>query len=105
MKITSKIINFLFSLILVLSAYLTPLKSQVVDGIAAIVGDEIILKSEVDQFAQSQAVQLRIDPSRNPNRFESLWRNTLQTMIDQKILLDRAELDSVEVSEDKLRSG
>ena len=28
------------------------LMSQVIDGIAAIVGDEIILKSEVDQFVE-----------------------------------------------------
>ena len=99
MKIISKIIKLYIALLFVLSAYSAPLKSQVVDGIAAVVGDEIILKSEVDQFAQSQAIRLRIDPSRSPNRFESLWRNTLQTMIDQKILLDRAEIDSIDVSE------
>jgi len=105
MKITSKITNFNLALLFVLSAYSLPLKSQVVDGIAAVVGDEIILKSEVDQFAQSQAIRLRIDPSRSPNRFESLWRNTLQTMIDQKILLDRAEIDSIVVSEREIEEA
>ena len=73
--------------------------SQVVDGIAAVVGDEIILKSEVDQFAQTQALRMRIDPTRNPNRYESIWRRTLKTLVDQKILLDRAELDSIEISD------
>lgn len=99
MKITSKINKLHIALIFTLLAYSVPLKSQVVDGIAAIVGDEIILKSEVDQFAQSQAIRLRIDPNRSPNRFESLWRKTLQTMIDQKILLDRAEIDSIDVTD------
>ena len=105
MKITSKITNFNLVLLFVLSAYSVPIKSQVVDGIAAVVGDEIILKSEVDQFAQSQAIRLRIDPARSPNRFESLWRSTLQTMIDQKILLDRAEIDSIEVSEREIEEA
>jgi len=105
MKITSKITNFNLVLLFVLSASSVPLKSQVVDGIAAVVGDEIILKSEVDQFAQSQAIRLRIDPARSPNRFESLWRRTLQTMIDQKILLDRAEIDSIEVSEREIEEA
>ena len=73
--------------------------SQVVDGIAAVVGDEIIMKSEVDQFAQTQALRMRIDPTRNPSRYESIWRKTLKTLVDQKILLDRAELDSIEISD------
>ena len=99
MRITSNRININIVLLFAILAFSVPLKSQVVDGIAAVVGNEIILKSEVDQFAQSQAIRLRIDPNRSPNRFESLWRNTLKTMIDQKILLDRAEIDSIEVSE------
>lgn len=99
MRITSNRININIVLLFAILAFSVPLKSQVVDGIAAVVGNEIILKSEVDQFAQSQAIRLRIDPNRSPSRFESLWRNTLKTMIDQKILLDRADIDSIEVSE------
>ena len=79
--------------------------SQVIDGIAAIVGDEIILKSEVDQIAQTQALRMRIDPSRSPSMYQSIWRKTLDTMIDQKILLDRAELDSIEVSEKEVEQA
>lgn len=81
------------------------LKSQIVDGIAAVVGDEIILKSEVDQFAQTQAIRMRIDPSRSPSMYQSIWRKTLDTMIDQKILLDRAELDSIEVSDKEVEQA
>jgi len=99
-KYTHNIILVIFFLISSSS-----LKSQVVDGIAAIVGDEIILKSEVDQFAQSQALSMRIDPSRSPSLYQSIWRKTLDTMIDQKILLDRAELDSVDVSEKEIEQA
>ena len=97
------ILNIILLFSLVISS--SSLKSQIVDGIAAIVGDEIILKSEVDQFAQTQALRMRIDPSRNPSRYQSIWRKTLETMIDQKILLDRAELDSIEVSEKEVEQA
>ncbi len=94
--ISNKLKTFLLVCILVNSSNLG---SQVVDGIAAVVGDEIIMKSEVDQFAQTQALRMRIDPTRNPSRYESIWRRTLKTLVDQKILLDRAELDSIEISD------
>ncbi|MCH8287728.1 MAG: peptidylprolyl isomerase [Candidatus Marinimicrobia bacterium] len=81
------------------------LASQVIDGIAAVVGDEIILKSEVDQFAKTQALRMRIDPIRNPSRYESIWRRTLKTLVDQKILLDRAELDSIEISDREIEEA
>jgi len=97
------ILNISILLSFVISS--SSLKSQVVDGIAAIVGDEIILKSEVDQFANSQALRMRIDPSRSPSLYQSIWRKTLDTMIDQKILLDRAELDSIEVSEKEVEQA
>ena len=99
--------KYIFNIIIIFSflSISTSLKSQVVDGIAAVVGDEIILKSEVDQFAQTEALRLRIDPSRSPSMFQSIWRKTLDTMIDQKILLDRAELDSIEVSEKEVEQA
>ena len=99
--------RYILNIIIIFSFVISSssLKSQVVDGIAAIVGDEIILKSEVDQFAQTQALRMRIDPSRSPSMFQSIWRKTLNTMIDQKILLDRAELDSIEVSEKEVEQA
>jgi len=99
--------KYIFNIIIIFSflSISTSLKSQVVDGIAAVVGDEIILKSEVDQFAQTEALRMRIDPSRSPSMFQSIWRKTLDTMIDQKILLDRAELDSIEVSEKEVEQA
>ncbi len=99
--------KYIFLIIIIFSFIISSgsLKSQVVDGIAAVVGDEIILKSEVDQFAQTQALRMRIDPSRSPSMYQSIWRKTLNTMIDQKILLDRAELDSIEVSEKEVEQA
>ncbi len=70
---------------------------DVIDGIAAIVGDNIILKSDVLQLAQINALQNRVDIYSNPDlilRFEDVAFNAL---LMQNILLDRARIDSLDV--------
>ena len=44
-----------------------------VDGIAAIVGDNVILHSDVLQQAQFVALEQKIDPSKSPYLFENIW--------------------------------
>jgi len=73
---------------------------QLVDGIAAIVGDEIILHSEVNQYAISLALQMGVDIQKESDKFDELRRRTLKNLIAQKILLAKAREDSIEV-EDK----
>ena len=88
------------SLVCFVALLLSPLYSQdVVDGIAAIVGDNIILRSEVQQLARMNASQMRIDPRRNPDKFEKLLNNSLQALIEEKILLEQAKIDSIEVKD------
>ena len=70
-----------------------------IEGIAAIVGDNIILKSDLSQVVSMTALQQRIDPVNNPKRFQTLQHEVLQSLIDQKIILEMAELDSIEVKE------
>ena len=70
---------------------------ELIDGIAAIVGDNIILKSDVLQLAQINALQSRVDIYSNPElilRFEGVAFNAL---LMQNILLDRARIDSMDV--------
>ena len=85
--------------LLLCSVTLNSTAAQVVDQIVAIVGDEIVLRSEVEQFAQVAAAQLGISLRTNPRRVQQLWNESLQGLIDQKILLNRAEEDSVVVSD------
>ena len=70
-----------------------------VDGIAAIIEDNIILKSDVAQMVNITAAQSRIDPSNEPDKFLKLQESVLGSMIDQKILLEMAVLDSIFVDE------
>jgi len=92
-----------FSLLLLLSNQLFA-QQQVIDKIVAVVEDEIILQSELTQYALNIAFQFRIDPRRESERFEQLQRETLQNLINQKILLAKAEEDSIEVEERQVES-
>ena len=72
---------------------------QYIDGVAAIVENHIILKSDLAQMINMAAIQRRIDPRTNPEIFIHLQNTVLQSMVDQKILLEMAVLDSIEVGE------
>jgi peptidyl-prolyl cis-trans isomerase SurA len=84
-----------------------PLKAQsgtVLDRIVAIVDDQIILQSELLNFAYTFAFQLNIDPRKDPDKFEEVRRTTLQNLITQKVLYTKALLDSVVVDDRQVDS-
>ncbi len=65
---------------------------QPIDKIAAVINDEIILKSEVDMQAQYYAYAnnlYRVTPE--------LWTDILQNIVSNKIMLAKAKLDSINV--------
>ena len=65
-----------------------------VDGIVAIVGNNIVLHSDVLQQSQLIALNQRVDPVQMPNLFEEIYFNTLDNIINQYTLLDIAEKDT-----------
>ncbi len=72
-------------------------EGDVVDRVIAVVGDEIILESEVFQNAQAIALQQGLSDYQDPEKFTQLKREVLQEMINQKVLLAKAREDSIEV--------
>ena len=72
---------------------------QLVEAIAAVVGQEIVLKSEVDQFVQNYAIQNKLDIRTNPEMLKKLQKQVLDKLIEQKILLTKAEQDTIEVDD------
>ena len=71
-----------------------------VDGVAAIIEDKIVLKSDLNQMVNMLAIQQKIDPNKNPDKYLDLRRAVLGSMVDQKILLELAEEDTtIEVGE------
>jgi peptidyl-prolyl cis-trans isomerase SurA len=71
------------------------------DRIVAIVNDQIILKSEVDQELAQYIQQVRMQ-GEEMSFSEPLWRDALESMIDNKVMLIQAQKDSVVVSNDQV---
>jgi peptidyl-prolyl cis-trans isomerase SurA len=63
-------------------------QDQTLDRIAAVVGDDIILTSEVDQIVRRQTQRGRVSYS------DDLWMQSLQNLIDQRILAEKARRDT-----------
>lgn len=80
----------------------TAVAQQLVDGIAAVVGKEIILRSEIQQYVQNYVVQNRIDVKNNKALLAKLSNQTLEKLIEQKLLLAKAEEDTLTVDDSML---
>ena len=65
-----------------------------IDGIAAIVGDNIVLHSDVLQQAQFIAMERGVDPSKKPYMFEKIYLTSLDNLINQYVVLNVAEKDT-----------
>jgi peptidyl-prolyl cis-trans isomerase SurA len=87
-----------FCVLILLSTWLA-YGQNLLDKIVAIVDDDIILYSEVTQSAYLMAMQLGIDPQKAPDRFQKLEQQTLENLINQKLLLIQAEKDTIEANE------
>ena len=72
---------------------------QYIDGVAAVVEEHIVLKSDLAQMVNMAAVQNGINPQKDPGSFLKLQQTVLESMVDQKILLEMAEVDSITVGE------
>ena len=67
-------------------------QQQIVDGVVAVVGKNIVLKSDVDNQFVSQ--QRQGGPDANPDKC-----SIFEDLLFEKLLLHQAEIDSVEVSD------
>lgn len=84
-------VAFLLGFVLLSTMVLVPpthAQEQTLDRIAAVVGDDIILTSEVDQMVRRQTQQRQMSYS------DDLWMRSLQDLIDQKILAEKARRDT-----------
>ncbi len=72
-------------------------QKEVVDRIVAVVGDEVILESDLSVRLQAAVLQNQVDQN-DPN----LKRNVLEAMINEKLILAQAVLDSIIISDDEV---
>ena len=72
---------------------------QILDRIVAVVDDDAILESEIVQDAYLKAMQLRIDPLKQPEDFQKLKESSLESLINQKVLLIQADKDTIKAEQ------
>jgi len=73
-----------------------------IDGIVAIVGNEIILYSELMQTTQGFAIQMGIDPQNQKDQINKLKNEVLQNLISERVLLAKAEEDTITVEDQQV---
>lgn len=78
---------------------------NIIDGVAAVVGEHVILKSDVAQLVQMTAVELRLDPGLDGKRLLKLQNDVIQNLINQKLILEIAEVESIEVAEREVETA
>ncbi len=93
--------KFFFSYLIFFSLAFSQNK-QDIDGVAAIVEEHLVLKSDLAQMVNMSIVQNKIDPLKDIEKIKILEKSILESMIDQKIILKRAELDSIIVEENEV---
>lgn len=98
MKIRSLVLSTLFIIVTI-----TGLQAQdaVADRIVAQVNDRVILKSEIDARVADELKQARFNGER-VQFSEAMWYSYLEDQINTLVLLEKARLDSVTVSDEQV---
>ncbi len=76
-------------------------QNKTIDGIVAIVEDNIILNSDLSQMISITAAQNKLNLN-EPMVYKNLENKVINSMIDQKVILEMALLDSVVVDESEV---
>ena len=99
-----KRLNSFWMLAAFLFASASAYPQELLDGVLAIVGDEIVLKSEVQNTAQYWAFQMGINPITQAKEFGTIKQQILQNLINDKILVIKAKEDTITVDDQKVET-
>jgi len=75
---------------------------QKVDGIAAIVGNEIILLSDINAAVAQYSLQNKLNLSDKPQLYNELSHKFLQNAINEKLLIIKADEDTIKADDDRV---
>ncbi len=89
--------KFLIIIVLIISGKIYA--QEVIDKIAAVVDDEVILTSELDFQVAMLAAQRKLDP-----KDTELRKQVLDKLIDDKLMYAQAILDSIEVTDEEVNN-
>jgi peptidyl-prolyl cis-trans isomerase SurA len=106
MSRTNQWLSMMFLMIVtcLATAAAVPAQSLVTDRIVAVVGDEIILLSELETRLQLAGMQLQIDPQ-DTETLARLRGALLQDLVDERLILVQARRDSVVVKPQEIEDA
>ncbi len=91
-----KLLMLLF-IVITMTEYSTSQTNKIIDQVVAIVGDKIILQSDIE----NQSIQLRAQGYYSSRDIKC---EVLEKLVIQKLMLNQAELDSLEIGESTIES-
>jgi len=105
-KMKVKKTAIVFSAILILAGLVTQAagSAEEIEGIAAIVGEEIILKSEVEEQLLFYCMQAGIEPT-DSLRLAEVSEEILNRMIDAKVVVQEARQQKITVTPEELNQA
>ena len=99
-------VNEIFILFFIFNSLKKSTTPLIIDGVAAVVEDNIVLKSDLNQMVNMMAIQRGVNPNENLDQYIKLKDIVLESMVDQKILLEKAKEDTtIEFSENEVNQA
>tara|TARA_Y100001935_G_scaffold91481_1_gene76027 strand:+ start:171 stop:1466 length:1296 start_codon:yes stop_codon:yes gene_type:complete len=86
-----------FIYILLFMSYLSAQQEILLDRVASVVENKIVLMSDVVLAANAVAAQQKINPNTNPLAYQKILESSRESMIEQLLIIEMAEQDSVEI--------
>jgi len=88
--------NYIIYIILFLS-FIEAQQEILLDRVASVVENKIVLMSDVVLAANAVAAQQKISPNTNPSAYQKILESSRESMIEQLLIIEMAEQDSVEI--------
>ena len=86
-----------FIYIIILMSFLEAQQEILLDRIASVVENKIVLMSDVVLAANAVAAQQKINPNTNPTAYKKILETSRESMVEQLLIIEMAEQDSVEI--------
>ena len=88
--------NYIIYIILFLS-FIEAQQEILLDRVASVVENKIVLMSDVVLAANAVAAQQKVNPNTNPSAYQKILESSRESMIEQLLIIEMAEQDSVEI--------
>ncbi len=88
-----------YCLLVFFCGFLFSQQNVLLDKVAAVVDDKIVLLSDVVLAANALAAQESVNPSLSPKKYNDLLLKASESMIEQLVIIKMAEVDSITVLE------